>query len=178
MVFFVSHTLQEWWYVHPLSYFLWFMSLNEFQFLYAKSNSWNHALPTLHVFQWLACICFIPCLSSWCLWTNIIRELMLIKVVGVCDMVWWYDLLSKCLSTWEFYLKNWKPFSAKLLFDLSKSYQSHMMSYLENLILIWCLLLHWALSNCCDPCENCFHAFMIKIHVHHHIPLLYFYTGS
>jgi hypothetical protein len=29
-------------------------------------------------FLWLACICFIPCLSSCCLWTNIIRELMLI----------------------------------------------------------------------------------------------------
>jgi hypothetical protein len=115
---------------------------------------------------WMACICFIPCLSSWCLWTNIIMELMLIWVVGICDMVWWYDLLSKCLSAWEFYYENWKPF-AKLLFHMPKSYQIHMMSYLENLILMCCLSLHWALSNCCDPCENSFHAFiLIKIHVH------------
>jgi hypothetical protein len=33
------------------------------------------------------------------------------------------------------------------------------------------LALHWALSNCCDPCENSFHAFMIKIHVHANILL-------
>ena len=47
----------------------------------------------------------------------------------------------------------------------AKSYQSHMMRYLKNLIHICCLSLHWALSNCCDPCENYFQAFMIKIHV-------------
>jgi hypothetical protein len=72
------------------------------------------------------------------------------------------------LNVWVLGNFIWKienPF-AKLLFDMPKSFQSHMMSYLENLILICCLLLHWALSNCCDPCENSFHAFMIKIHVH------------
>ena len=38
------------------------------------------------------------------------------------------------LSTWEIYLKTCKTF-AKILFDLPKSYQSHMMIHLENLIL-------------------------------------------
>jgi hypothetical protein len=37
LVFFVAHILQERWYVHPLSHSLWFMSLNEFQFLSTKS---------------------------------------------------------------------------------------------------------------------------------------------
>jgi hypothetical protein len=31
----------------------------------------------------------------------------------------------------------------------------------------------------CDPCENSFHAFMIKIHLHTTIsPFLCFYSGS
>jgi len=34
-----------------------------------------------------------------------------------------------------------------------------------------CLSLHWALSNCCDPWKNSFHAFMIKIYVHTIYPL-------
>ena len=49
------------------------------------------------------------------------------------------------------------------------------MILLENLIHICCLFLHWALSNCCDPWENYFHAFMIQIHVHTTYPLLCFY---
>jgi hypothetical protein len=53
----------------------------------------------------------------------------------------------------------------------AKSYQSHMMRHLENLIHICYVSLHWALSNCCDPCENSFHAFMIKVHVHANILL-------
>ena len=28
------------------------------------------------------------------------------------------------------------------------------------------LVLHWALSNCCDSLENSFHTFVIKIHMH------------
>ena len=62
----------------------------------------------------------------------------------------WYDhhsLLFKCLGTlFE------KPF-VKLLFDMPKSYQSHMMIYHENPLHICCLFLYWALSNCCDPWE-------------------------
>ena len=58
---------------------------------------------------------------------------------------------------------------------MPKSYQRHMMILLENHVHICCLFLHWALSNCCDPWENSFHAFMIKIHVHTTYPLLCFY---
>ena len=87
-------------------------------------------------------------LSSWCLRYGL--------------MIWSSLQMFDCLG---FFFENWKPL-AKLPVDMPKSYQSHMMSYLENLRLICCLLLHWALSNCCDPCENSFHAFMIKIHVH------------
>jgi hypothetical protein len=54
---------------------------------------------------------------------------------------------------------------------MPKSYQSHMMILLANHIHICCLFLHWALSNCCDPWENSFHDFMIKIHVHTIYPL-------
>jgi hypothetical protein len=46
-----------------------------------------------------------------------------------------------------------------------------MMRYLENLIHICYLSLHFALSNCGDPCENSFHAFMIKMHIHTNILL-------
>ena len=74
----------------------------------------------------------------------------------------------------NFIWKFGKPF-AKLLFDMPKSYRSHMMILLENLIHICCLFLHWALSNCCDPWENSFHAFMIKIHVRTIYPLLCFF---
>ena len=85
---------------------------------------------------------------------------------GLDDMIF-----ALCwLSAWELYLKIWKIF-AKLLFDMPKSYQSHMMILLGNHIHICCLFLHWALSNCCDPWENSFHAFMIKIHVHTIHPL-------
>ena len=44
-----------------------------------------------------------------------------------------------------------------------------------NPVHICCLSLHWALSNCCDPCGSAFHAFMIKIHVHAIHTLLSFY---
>ena len=48
-----------------------------------------------------------------------------------------------CLSAWELYLKKFgKPF-AKLLFDMPKSYQSHMMILLENHIHILLALLKY-----------------------------------
>ena len=74
----------------------------------------------------------------------------------------------------KFIWKFGKSF-AKLLFDMPKSYHSHMMILLENHIHMCYLFLHWALSNCCDPWENSIRAFMIKIHVHTTYPLLCFY---
>ena len=87
-------------------------------------------------------------------------------------MIWPLLLLFKCLGN---LFKNFgKPF-AKLLFNMSKSYQSHMMIYLQNLIHICCL-------SCIELCQivvtlerNFCHAFMIKIHVHTIYPLLCFY---
>ena len=79
-------------------------------------------------------------------------------------VIWLDDMIFTlhCLSDWELYLKIWKTL-AKLLFDMPKSYQSHMMLFIENLIHI------------CDPWEKFCHAFMIKIHVHTIYPLLCFY---
>jgi hypothetical protein len=72
------------------------------------------------------------------------------------------------LSAWEICLIILKTLCEAPLW-YAKSYQSHMTRHLANLIHIYHLSLHWALSNCCDPCENSFHAFMIKIHVHGNI---------
>jgi hypothetical protein len=85
-------------------------------------------------------------------------------------MVWWNDLGSKCLRAWEISLKFLQTLCEAPLW-YAKSYQSHMVRRLENLIDICYLSLHWVLSNCCDPCENSFHAFMIKIHIHANILL-------
>jgi len=52
-------------------------------------------------FLWLACICFIPCLSSWCLWTKILRKPRLSKLLMFETWFEWYDLhslLFKCLG--------------------------------------------------------------------------------
>ena len=90
-------------------------------------------------------------------------------------MVWmiWSSLFF-CLSAWVIYFKICKTF-AKLLFDMPKSYQSHITIQFENLIHICCL-------SCIELCQivvtlerNFCHAFMIKIHVHTIYPLLCFY---
>ena len=56
---------------------------------------------------------------------------------GLNDMIF----ALYCLSAWEIYLKTCKTF-AKLLFDMPKSYQSHMMILLESHIHICYLSLH------------------------------------
>ena len=68
---------------------------------------------------------------------------------GLNDLIFTLNVQVLGNFIWKFE----KPF-ANLLFDMPKSYQSHMMMYLENHIHICCLSLHWALSNCCDPREK------------------------
>ena len=60
---------------------------------------------------------------------------------GLNDMIF----ALYCLSAWEIYLKSCKTF-AQLLFDMPKSYQSHMMILLENHIHICCL-------SCIELCK-------------------------
>ena len=130
--------------------------------------------PALHIFYgWLAYILFHAYHLDACEQKSLGKHAYLSSWhlrYGLNDMIF----ALYCLSAREIYLKFCKTF-AKLLFDMPKSYQSHMMILLENHIHICCLFLHWALSNCCDPWENSFHAFMIKIHVHTTYPLLCFY---
>jgi hypothetical protein len=76
------------------------------------------------------------------------------------------------LNAWvlgKIYLKNLKSL-CKLLFDLPKSYQSHIMSYLENLIH---MLLVFALSlvKLLRPLEEFFSCFHDQDSYAHHTPL-------
>ena len=84
----------------------------------------------------------------------------------------WYFLMTWSSLLMFKYLGNfiWKKTLAKLLFDLPKSYQSHIMNYLENPIL---MLLVFTLSivKLLWPLEEFFSCFMIKIHVHTIYPL-------
>ena len=89
-------------------------------------------------------------------------------------MVWWNDLHSYCLSAWVFIWKKWKILCKAPLWYakvLLKPYDD--ISWRPYTLML--LVLHWALSNCCDPWENSFHTFKIKIHVHTTYPLLCFY---
>ena len=88
-------------------------------------------------------------LSSWCLRYGLMKwsSLLLLKCLGIylkkngkilCKAPLWYaKVLPKPYDD-----ISWRPYTLILL------------------------VLHWALSNYCDPWENSFHAFMIKIHVH------------
>ena len=151
----------------------WFLSLNKFQnwSFKSSSNKMNQHDPlALHTFcGWLAYVLFLTyhldaCeqislgphahLSSWCVWYGLTTwsSLLMLKYLG--NFIW-----------------NKKKL-AKLLFDLPKSYQSHIMNHLENPIHI---LLVFALSivKLLWPLEEFFSCFMIKIHVHTLYPPCY-----
>ena len=110
-------------------------------------------LSTLHVsYGWLAYVLFHAYHLDACEQKSLGKHAYLSSWrlrYGLNDMIF----ALYCLSASEIYLKICKTF-AKLLFDMPRSYQSHMMILLENHIHICCLFLHWALSNCCDPWEK------------------------
>ena len=166
------HPPQKRWFVHPLPLnFPWFMSLNEFNSKPLKSNpKWISVLYLLDMSPMVGAYVLFHAhhldaceqkslgkharLSSWCLRYGLMK--------------WSSLLLLKCLGI--YLKKNGKSF-AKLLFDMLKSYQSHMMIFLEDLIHLCCLFCIELCQICCDPWENSFHTFMIKIHVHTIYPL-------
>ena len=134
--------------MHPLPLnSLWFMSFN----------------------GWLAYVLFHAYHLDACEWKYLGKHAYL---SSWCFEVWfeWFDLRSCCLSAWEIYLKFWKTLcKAPLWYDkiLPKPYDDSSWKPYTHMLLV----LHWALSNCCDPWENSFHAFMIMIHVHTIYPL-------
>ena len=76
----------------------------------------------------------------------------------------WYDLrtlLFKCFGNLFENLEN--PCKAPLWFGkvLPKPYYDISWKPYTHMLLV----LHWALSNCCDPSDKSFYAFMIKIHL-------------
>ena len=91
-------------------------------------------------------------LSSWCL------------RYGLNDMIF----ALYCLSAWEIYLKICKTF-AKLLFDIPKPYDVSVWKPYTHMLLV----LHWALSNCCDPREKFLSCFHDQDSRAHHIPPCY-----
>ena len=134
----------------------------------------NQCVPlALHVYYgWLAYVLLHAYHLVACEWKFLGKHAYL---SSWCLRYGWNDMIFAlyCLSSWKIYLKICKTF-AKLLFDMPKSYQSHMMILLENHIHICCLFLHWALSNCCDPWEkflSCIHDQDSRAH-HIHLAML------
>ena len=148
------------------------MSLNDLWILLTKIKlKVNQCVaPALHVsYGWLAYVLFHAyhldaleqkslgkhaSLSSWCL------------RYGLNDLIFalYYS------SAWKHYLKFWKTLCKAPLWYakvLPKSYDDLSWKPYTHMLFV----LHWALSNCCDPWENSFHTFMIKIHVHTIYPL-------
>ena len=101
--------------------------------------------PALHVsYGWLAYVLFHAYHLDACEQKSLGKHAYLSSWrlrYGLNDMIF----APYCLSAWEIYLKICKTF-AKLLFDMPKSYQSHMTIQFENLIHICCL-------SCIELCQ-------------------------
>ena len=132
----------------------------------------NQSIRLLYMFPMVGLHMFYSMLITLMLLNKkIIRKAYLSKHLTFEIWFEWYDLRSllfKCLGNlfWKF---------VKLLQSSSlicqKSYQSHVMMYLENYVHICCLA-------CIELCQivvtlerNFCHALMIKIHVHTTYPL-------
>jgi len=130
----------------------------------------QHDTLALHTFcGWLAYVLFLnyhldACeqislgphayLSSWCVWYGL--------------MTWSSLLMFKYLGKFILKKKEKNLQSSSLI---CQSPTRAICIIILKTLYICCLSLHWALSNCCDPRKNSFHAFMIKIHVHTIYPL-------
>jgi hypothetical protein len=109
----------------------------------------------------------------YCLWSNIIRKHVHLNgwLMRYGQMQWTLFFLMKCLGCF-----TWKKYSLTISSVMIYSYQSHMLFTLKTSH-ICCLLLHWALSNCCDPSERLFMLSWSRsrtLHLHK----LNIYTGS
>ena len=145
------------------------MSFKNWSFKSSSNKMNQHDPLALHTFcGWLAYVLFLTyhldaCeqislgphahLSSWCVWYGLRTWSSLLV----------FKYLGKII---------WKKKLAKLLFDLPKSYQSNIMSYLEILIH---MLLVFALSiaKFLWPLEELFSCFHDQDSRAHHIPHCY-----
>ena len=92
-------------------------------------------------------------LSSWCVWYGL--------------MTWSSLLMFKYLGKFI-----WKKTLAKLLFDLPKSYQSHIINYLENLTHML-LVFTFSIVKLLWPSEEFFSCFHDQDSRAHYIPPCY-----
>jgi hypothetical protein len=92
-------------------------------------------------------------LSSWCLRYG--------------PMKWSLLQMFECLGNLFENFENPLRSSSLIWQVLPKPYDKTSWKPHTHMLLVVAL----SFSNCCDPCENFFHAFMIKIHVHANILL-------